>query len=71
MWRGPPRISFLLERSLDVVRPGIEEGRKTFANTLKYVLTPMSANLGNMISMAGRRLAVPAVPSASDRARSC
>jgi Mg2+-importing ATPase len=42
----------LLERHLDVIRRGIEEGRKTFANTLKYVLTTTSANLGNMLSMA-------------------
>jgi Mg2+-importing ATPase len=52
----------LLERSLDVVRAGIEEGRKTFANTLKYVLTTMSANLGNMISMAGASLYLPFLP---------
>src|SRR5439155_3198621 len=39
----------LLERNLDVIRGGIEEGRKTFANTLKYVLTTTSANLGNMV----------------------
>ena len=42
----------LLERSLDVIRRGIEEGRKTFANTLKYILMTTSANLGNMVSMA-------------------
>jgi len=52
----------LLERSLDVIRRGIEEGRKTFANTLKYVLTTMSANLGNMISMAGASLFLPFLP---------
>jgi Mg2+-importing ATPase len=52
----------LLEPSLDVIRRGIEEGRKTFANTLKYVLTTMSANLGNMISMAGASLFLPFLP---------
>jgi len=52
----------LLERSLDVIRRGIEEGRKTFANTLKYVLTTMSANLGNMISMAVASLVLPFLP---------
>ena len=52
----------LLERSLDVIRRGVEEGRKTFANTLKYVLTTMSANLGNMISMAGASLFLPFLP---------
>jgi Mg2+-importing ATPase len=52
----------LLERELDVIRRGIEEGRKTFANTLKYVLTTTSANLGNMISMALASLALPFLP---------
>jgi Mg2+-importing ATPase len=52
----------LLERSLDVIRRGIEEGRRTFANTLKYVLITMSANLGNMISMAAASLFLPFLP---------
>jgi Mg2+-importing ATPase len=52
----------LLERSLDVIRRGIEEGRRTFANTLKYILTTMSANLGNMISMAAASLFLPFLP---------
>jgi Mg2+-importing ATPase len=52
----------LLERSLDVIRHGIEEGRKTFANTLKYVLITTSANLGNMFSMAAVSLFVPFLP---------
>jgi Mg2+-importing ATPase len=52
----------LLERSLDVIGRGIQEGRKTFANTLKYVLTTMSANLGNMISMAAASLFLPFLP---------
>lgn len=41
----------LLERGLDVIRRGVEEGRRTFANTLKYVLITTSANVGNMLSM--------------------
>jgi Mg2+-importing ATPase len=52
----------LLERDLDVIRRGIEEGRRTFANTLKYVLTTTSANLGNMISMALASLFLPFLP---------
>ena len=52
----------LLERDLDVIRRGIEEGRRTFANTLKYVLTTTSANLGNMISMAVASLFLPFLP---------
>lgn len=52
----------LLEHHLDVIRGGIEEGRRTFANTLKYVLTTTSANLGNMLSMAVASLFLPFLP---------
>lgn len=52
----------LLEQSLDVVRRGIEEGRRTFANTLKYLLATTSANLGNMVSMAAASLFLPFLP---------
>jgi Mg2+-importing ATPase len=52
----------LLERGLDVIRRGIEEGRKTFANTLKYVLITTSANLGNMVSMAVVSVVLPFLP---------
>jgi Mg2+-importing ATPase len=52
----------LLERDLGVLRRGIEAGRKTFANTMKYVLTTTSANLGNMISMALASLCLPFLP---------
>lgn len=52
----------LLERNLDVIRCGIEAGRKTFANTLKYILTTTSANLGNMVSMATASLFLPFLP---------
>jgi Mg2+-importing ATPase len=49
----------LLSRDLDVLRRGVEEGRRTFANTLKYIAITTSANFGNMISMA---LATPLLP---------
>jgi P-type Mg2+ transporter len=52
----------LLEQSLDVLCQGIEEGRRTFANTLKYVFTTTSANFGNMFSMAGLSLFLPFLP---------
>ena len=52
----------LLERSLDVIRRGIEEGRRTFANTLKYILITTSASLGNMVSMAAASLYLPFLP---------
>ena len=49
----------LLSRDLDVLRQGVEDGRRTFANTLKYISITTSANFGNMISMA---LATPLLP---------
>jgi Mg2+-importing ATPase len=52
----------LLEHDLDVIRRGIEQGRRTFANTLKYILTTTSANLGNMLSMAVASLFLPFLP---------
>ena len=52
----------LLEQDLDVLRQGIEQGRQTFANTLKYVFTTTSANFGNMFSMAGLSLFLPFLP---------
>lgn len=52
----------LLERDLGVILRGIGEGRRTFANTMKYVMTTTSANLGNMISMAVASLFLPFLP---------
>jgi Mg2+-importing ATPase len=43
----------LLEKSLDTLTEGVAEGRKTFANTLKYLMMDLSSNFGNMFSMAG------------------
>ena len=52
----------LLRSDLDVLRQGVEEGRATFANTLKYVYMTTSANFGNMFSMAGASLFLPFLP---------
>jgi Mg2+-importing ATPase len=52
----------LLEKSLNVLRRGIELGRVTFANTLKYIYITTSANFGNMFSMAGASLFMPFLP---------
>lgn len=49
----------LLKPDLGVLRRGVEDGRRTFANTLKYINITISANFGNMISMA---LATPLLP---------
>ncbi|MDD5244625.1 MAG: magnesium-translocating P-type ATPase [Syntrophorhabdaceae bacterium] len=52
----------LLEKDLRVLANGMLEGRKTFANTLKYVFMATSANFGNMFSMAGASLFLPFLP---------
>ena len=52
----------LLRQDLGVLHAGIEAGRRTFANTLKYIFTTISANLGNMLSMAGASLFLPFLP---------
>lgn len=52
----------LMEHSLDMVRQGIQIGRRTFANTIKYIFITTSANFGNMISMAAGSLFLPFLP---------
>ncbi|HEX5379236.1 MAG TPA: magnesium-translocating P-type ATPase, partial [Phenylobacterium sp.] len=52
----------LLHRDLGVLRQGIEGGRRTFANTLKYICITISANFGNMISMAVATSFLPFLP---------
>lgn len=52
----------LLKQDLDVLREGIILGRKTFANTLKYIFMATSANFGNMFSMAGASLFLKFLP---------
>jgi P-type Mg2+ transporter len=52
----------LLKQDLAILRQGIDEGRMTFANTLKYILTTISANFGNMFSMAGASMFLSFLP---------
>jgi Mg2+-importing ATPase len=52
----------LLEQDLGVLVQGVQEGRTTFGNTLKYVFMATSANFGNMFSMAGASLFLPFLP---------
>ncbi len=52
----------LLEKDLGVLVRGVQEGRTTFANTLKYVFMATSANFGNMFSMAGASLFLSFLP---------
>jgi P-type Mg2+ transporter len=52
----------LIKNDLEVLRQGIIQGRKTFANTLKYVFMATSANFGNMFSVAGASLFLTFLP---------
>jgi P-type Mg2+ transporter len=52
----------LLDQDIDVIKEGVEEGRKTFTNTLKYIFVTTSANFGNMFSMAIASLLLPFLP---------
>ena len=52
----------LLAKDLSVLRAGVEEGRHTFANTIKYVYMNTSGTFGNMFSMAGASLFLPFLP---------
>lgn len=52
----------LLAADLQVVADGVEEGRRTFVNILKYVRMGASSNFGNMLSMAAASLLLPFLP---------
>ena len=52
----------LLQNDLKVISDGVLEGRKTFANTMKYIMMAVSSNFGNMFSAAGASLFLPFLP---------
>jgi Mg2+-importing ATPase len=52
----------LLDKDLAALARGVREGRRAFANTLKYVFITTSANFGNMFSLAGASLIAPFLP---------
>lgn len=52
----------LTQKDLLVLKEGILEGRKTFGNTMKYVLMGLSSNFGNMFSVAAATLFLPFLP---------
>ena len=52
----------LLHKSLHDLIGGVIEGRRTFANTLKYLMMSLGSNFGNMFSMAGGSLILPFLP---------
>jgi len=52
----------LMEKDLSVLIDGIKEGRKTFANTLKYIFINTGSTFGNMFSVAIASLILPFLP---------
>jgi Mg2+-importing ATPase len=52
----------LLEKSLSTLADGVVEGRRIFANTMKYVLMGTSSNFGNMFSAAGASIFLSFLP---------
>ncbi len=52
----------LLDKDLGILADGVVEGRRIFANTIKYVLMGTSSNFGNMFSAAGASLFLSFLP---------
>ncbi len=52
----------LLEKSLRVLEDGIMEGRRVFANIIKYIRMATSSNFGNMFSVLGASILLPFLP---------
>jgi len=52
----------LLEKDLAVLNEGVIEGRRCFANIMKYIVMSTSSNFGNMFSMAAASLFLPFLP---------
>jgi Mg2+-importing ATPase len=56
--------AILLEKNLMVLEEGVLEGRKVFANILKYIRMGASSNFGNMFSVLGASIFLPFLPMA-------
>jgi Mg2+-importing ATPase len=54
----------LLEKDLMVLQGGVMEGRKVFANIIKYIRMGASSNFGNMFSVLGASAFLPFIPMA-------
>ncbi len=52
----------LTQKSLEALKEGVLEGRKTFGNTMKYIMMGLSSNFGNMFSVAPAVLFLPFLP---------
>lgn len=55
----------LLEKDLNVLGDGITEGRKTYANMIKYIKMTASSNFGNMFSVLAASVLLPFLPMVS------
>ena len=55
----------LLEKDLMVLEQGIIEGRKTYANMIKYIKMTASSNFGNMFSVLAASALLPFLPMMS------
>src|SRR5574344_1211173 len=55
----------LLEKDLEVLVDGIIEGRKTYANMIKYIKMTASSNFGNMLSVLAASAFLPFLPMAA------
>ena len=55
----------LLEKDLMVLERGVLEGRKTYANMIKYIKMTASSNFGNMFSVLAASAFLPFLPMAS------
>ncbi|VVC01165.1 Uncharacterised protein [uncultured archaeon] len=54
----------LLRKSLHVLYEGVDEGRRTFTNIMKYLRMGSSSNFGNMFSVVGASIFLPFLPMA-------
>lgn len=52
----------LLRKDLRILAEGIRDGRKNFGNIMKYILNTVSANLGNMVTVAASSLFLKFIP---------
>ena len=52
----------LVKKGLQELLDGVIEGRKTFGNTMKYMMMSISSNFGNMFSMIGAVMYLPFFP---------
>jgi len=52
----------LTHKNLHLLKEGVKQGRKTFGNTLKYIIMGLSSNFGNMFSVLGAVLFLPFLP---------